>query len=213
MKDVILNLIKKKSITFDLLLKITEIEKTVLEDVLKELVAEKQIFMNSASKYQFKNDNLFVGVLDRDSKGNSFIMINNEKIFISPEELHTALKYDTVVVEIIYEHHGSVKGIIERRNNKLVCEVKEYNNKLILVPFNGNCELRLYADQDLLKDLIIGDRVYTELEDKISDDNFITVNNITKIGHFNDRFNDEISIAVSKGFDIEFSEEAMLETV
>ena len=141
MKEIILSLIKKRSISFDLLLKITEIEENVLKDILNQLVAEKQIFMNSTSKYQFKNDNLLVGILDRDSKGNSFIKVNNEKIFISPEELHTALKYDTVVVEIIYEHHGSVKGIIERKNNKLVCEVKEYNNKLILVPFNGNCGL------------------------------------------------------------------------
>ena len=211
MKDVILDLIKKKSITFDLLLKITEIEKMKLERILNELIKENQIFMNSTSKYQFKNDNLFIGVLDKDSKGNSFVMINNEKVLISPDQLHTALKYDTVVVEIIYEKHGTIRGIVERRNNKLVCEVKEYNNKLILVPFNGNCELHLMADQDLLKDLIIGDRVYTHLDNKVNDDNYVVVNNITKIGHFNDRFNDEIAIAISKGFNIEFSEEAIKE--
>lgn len=211
MKDIILNLIKKKSISFDLLLDITKIEKTILENILKELICEKQIFLNSTSKYEFKKDELFVCTLDRDSKGTSFVIINNQKIIISSEELHTALKYDTVVVEITYEKHGTIKGIIERKNNKLVCEVKEYNNKLILVPFNGNCELRLIASQDLLKDLIIGDRVYTVLDNKINDDNLIVVNNITKIGHFNDRFNDEIAIAISKGFSVEFSQEAMLE--
>lgn len=211
MKYVVLNLIKKKSISFELLLSITQIEKSELKNILKELLSEKQIFVNSTSKYEFKKEEWFVGTLDKDSKGVSYVMINNEKIIISPEELHTALKYDTVVVEITYQKHGSIKGIIERKNNKLVCEVKEYNNKLILVPFNGNCELRLIADQELLEGLIIGDRVYTELDVKTNDDNCIIVNNITKIGHFNDRFSDEIAIAVSKGFNVEFSEEATKE--
>ena len=158
MKDVILNIIKKKSVSFDLLLMLTELEKDELISILDELTNEGVIFLNSVAKYQFKSESLFVGTLERNSKGMSYVMINGEKIIIAPEELHTALKYDTVVVEILYEKRGSVKGIIERKNNRLVCEVKEYKNKLILVPFNGNCELRLIASQDMLKDLIIGIR-------------------------------------------------------
>lgn len=211
MKDIVLNTIKKKAISFNLLLELTELEKDELENILNELMGEGLIFLNSVSKFQFKSEELFTGTLERNSKGMSYVMINGQKIIISPDELHTALKYDTVVVEILYENHGSIKGIIERKNNKLVCEVKEYKNKLILVPFNGNCELRLIASQDLLKDLIIGDRVYTELTNRINDENYIVVDNVTKIGHFNDRFNDEIAIAISKGFNVEFSQDAMME--
>ena len=211
MKELVLNLIKKKSINFDLLLQLSKLTKEELEKTLKELMNEEQIFFNSSSKYEFKNNNLYVCTLDRNSKGVSFVAINGEKIIISPEELHTALKYDTVVVEIIHENHGSVRGIISRKNNKLVCEVKAYNNKLILVPFNGNCELHLLAEQELLRDYIVGDRVYTVLDNKINDDNYVVVNNVTKIGHFSDRFNDEIAVAISKGFGVEFSKEAMIE--
>jgi ribonuclease R len=211
MKENVLNIIKKKSINFELLLEISKIERTELENILKELIQENLIFINSVNKYEFKKEGLFIGTLERNSKGISYVVINNEKIIIPAEELHTALKYDTVVIEITHENKGTIKGIIERKNNKLVCEVKAYNNKLILVPFNGNCELHLITDQELLKDLIVGDRVYTTLPNKINDDNIVTVNNITKIGHFNDSFNDEMAIAISKGFDIEFSKKAMEE--
>ena len=212
MKDNILNLIKNKNINFENLLRNTKISEDELSSILRELISEKKIFLNSSNKYEFINDNYFIGTLLRNSKGISYIEINNnDKIYISPEELHTALKYDTVVVDITHNNYGTVKGIIERKNNKLVCEVKEYKNKLILVPFNGNCELHLSSPQELLKDLIIGDRVYTLLDDKINDENYVFVDNITKIGYCNDRFNDEKAIAISKGFDVEFSEEAMAE--
>lgn len=211
MKDKVLDLIKNNNISFDNLLRNTKINEQELKDVLKELIKEKKVFLNSSNKYEFVCNGYFIGTLLRNSKGISFIEYNGEKIYIEPDELHTALKYDTVVVDVIHENKGTIKGIIERKNNKLVCEVKEYKNKLILVPFNGNCELHLNTAQDLLKDFIIGDRVYTELEDKINDDNYVFVNNITKIGYFNDRFNDEIAIAVSKGFSIDFSDEAMAE--
>ena len=211
MKENILKIIKKKCIDFDLLLNISNISKEELEEILKELLHEEKIFINSVSKYEYKKDEWLVGTLERNSIGISYILVNNQKIIIEREELHTALKYDTVVVEIIHENKGTVKGIIERKNNKLVCEVKAYNNKLVLVPFNGNCELHLIADQELLKDLIVGDRVYTTLPDKTNDDNIVVVDNITKIGHFNDSFNDEIAIAISKGFDVVFSQEALME--
>lgn len=211
MKENILNIIKKKNINFETLQTITGVETSKLNQILNELIKEKQIFLNSVCKYEIVKEEHYIATLNRNSKGISYIEINNEKIIISPEELHTALKYDTVVVEITHEKHGTVKGILERKNNKLVCEVKAYKNKLILVPFNGNCELRLLADQELLQNLIVGDRVYTTLENKINDDNYVHVDNITKIGPATDRFIDEISIAISKGFEIEFSEEAMKE--
>ena len=148
-----------------------------------------------------------IGTIDKCSKGIKFIKNNNDKIIIPPEELHTALKNDLVVIAPTYENYGSVRGIIKRKNNKLVCEVKEHNNKLILVPFNGNCEINIIvSDKKLLKDFIIGDRCYIELSNISDEDNTIIANNITKIGHFNDKMNDEIAIAISRDFDIDFSD-------
>ena len=155
MKENILSIIKRKNTNFENLLNLSEISESELTKVLEELVLEKKIFLNSSSKYEIMNEEYYVATLDRNSKGVSFVNINNERIIIPPEELHTALKYDTVVVEITHEAHGTVKGIIERKNNKLVCEVKAHNNKLVLVPFNGNCEIYLITPKELLKDYII----------------------------------------------------------
>ena len=53
-----------------------------LENILNELMNEGQIFLNSVSKFQFKRDELFIGTLERNSKGMSYVMINGEKIII-----------------------------------------------------------------------------------------------------------------------------------
>lgn len=200
MKDTILNIIKKKSINFDLLLTISNLEKEELEIILMELLREKRIFINSVNKYEFVKENLFVGTLLRTAKNVSYIETDKGKIYIKPEELHTALKYDTVVVEITHENQGAIKGLVERKNNKLVCEVKAFNNKLVLIPFNGNCEVHVVAEQELFKNLIVGDRVCVTLPDKTNDDNMVVANSIEYIGHFNDSFIDEISIAISNKF-------------
>lgn len=202
---------KEEKFNFDLLLTISNLEKEELEIILRELSREKRIFINSVNKYEFVKENLFVGTLLRTAKNISYIETDKGKIYIKPEELHTALKYDTVVVEITHENQGAIKGLVERKNNKLVCEVKAFNNKLVLIPFNGNCEVHVVAEQELFKNLIVGDRVCVTLPDKTNDDNMVVANSIEYIGHFNDSFIDEISIAISKGFCINFSEEAMRE--
>ena len=211
MKENILKLIKNRNTNFENLLRLSMLSVDELKSILKDLIEEKKIFLNSSNKYEIITDNLYIGTLLRNSKGVSYIEVNGEKVYILPEDLHTALKYDTVVVETTHNNYGTIRGIIGRKNNKLVCEVKIKNNQLRLVPFNGNCELSINAPQELLKDLIVGDRVYTILDDKINDANYVFVTNLTKISDTNDKFRDEKAIAISKGFEIEFSEEAMIE--
>ena len=211
MKEKILKLIQKDNTSLNELQKITGLEKDEIEKIIQELTDEQLIFLNTAKKYETLKNEYRIGILEKTTKGSCYVVVGNRKIMIPSNNLHTALKNDLVVVEETYENCGVIKGILKRKNNKLVCEVKEWKNKLILVPFNGNCEINLITPQELLKDCIIGDRVYTNLSNESSDDNDIIVRNITKIGHYNDKFNDEIAIAISKDFDIDFSEEALKE--
>ena len=211
MKEKILNLIQQNNLKLEQIQRQTNLDLQEIEKILEELIEERKIFLNTSNKYESLSDNYLVGILEKTSKDQCFVTIDNQKIQISPNALHTALKNDLVVIERNYENHCSVKGILRRKNNKLVCEVKEWNNKLILVPFNGNCEIHLVTPPELLKDYIIGDRVYVTLTNESNEYNDIVVRNITKIGHFNDKFNDELAIAISKDFDIDFSEEAKKE--
>ena len=212
MKEEIFNLIKKDCINLEKIHRITGYDYDVIIGILDELKKDGLIFLNTSKKYEVMSSDYMIGVVEKTTKGDCYVVCNGEKIYISSDELHTALKYDTVVVETKFDNHGSIKGIINRKNNRLVCEVKEWNNKLILVPFNGNCEINLIVSDDkLLKDYIVGDRVYVSLTNESSDENDVIVRDVHKIGHFNDAFNDELAIAISKDFDIEFSEEAMRE--
>lgn len=211
MKKEVLNLIQHGNTTFEKIISITNINNDELNNILNELMEEQQIFLNTQKRYEILSDKYLVGVLEKTSKGSSYVTVNNEKISIDTDSLHTALKFDTVVIEKKYHNCGVIKGILQRKNNKLVCEIKEWHNKLVLVPFNGNCEINLITSQDLLKDFIIGDRVYVTLTNESSEENDLVVRNLTKIGHFNDQFNDELAIAISKDFDIEFSDAAMKE--
>jgi len=159
MKNKLLELIQRNSISLEKLQKITGLDSNTLESFIQELEDEKLIFLNTSKKYEAVKEEYLVGVLEKTSKGSCYVRVDDQKFFISPDSLHTALKNDLVVVEKTYDNYGTIKGILKRKNNRLVCEVKEWHNKLVLVPFNGNCEIHLMTSKELLKDLIVGDRV------------------------------------------------------
>lgn len=178
---------------------------------INNLIKERKIFLNSRNKYSIITNEHIIGKLESCSKDLKSVKYGRDKIKIKPEDTHTAIVNDLVVIEQKYAGYGEVVGILNRKNKKLVCEVVVRNNKLKLVPFNGNKEIHLICEKDILKNLIEGDRVSITLEEKIDNDNVIVVSNIEKLGHTNDEMNDEIAIAISKDFEIEFSEESLKE--
>ena len=213
MEEKIIEIITKKRMKFNELKKILDVPDDELDNTLENLISLGKIYLNQEKKYCFLKPEYIVDTLKSGFKGEKYIYDGKNKIIIPREQLHTALKYDVVAVERTYENYGKVIGILKRENKKLVCEVREKNNQLYLVPFNENCELTISCDNKLLRDYIIGDRVYIELDDhSLDNDNNVVATNVIKLGHFNDRFCDEIAIAVSKGFDIDFSEETLKET-
>lgn len=210
MEDEIIKTIKKKSCDYNTLKKVNNLDDSMLNTILTKLIDEKRIFLNAKGKYNIITDEYIIAPLNKCTKGFSYIMYNDEKIIIEPEYLHTALKDDLIVVER-YGSKGKVCGILKRKNNKFVCEVKEKNNKLVLVPFNGNKEITISTEKNVFNDLIIGDRVYINLENRADEFNNINVSEVFKIGNSKDVMCDEISIAISNGFDIDFSSEALEE--
>ena len=51
------------------------------------------------------------------------------------------LENDLVVVEKTWNYTGTIRGILQRKNNKLVCEVKEWNNKFNLTSITEDDEI------------------------------------------------------------------------
>ena len=143
MENNIIDIIKKKELTLKSLSEITNTPIEELEIVLEKLIKERKIYLNSKNKYSILQPEYIIGIIESQAKGTKFIRDGRDKIIIAPDDLHTALKYDTVVVDRTYGTYGKVIGILKRQNKNLVCEVKEKNNKLYLVPFNGNVEISI----------------------------------------------------------------------
>ena len=220
MEEKIYHIIKKQELNLDNLYKYLNnnninISKKELQEILNNLTKKNKIFRNIDERYEAIKQGQIITNIEINSKGEKYIRDNNYKLIISDTNLHSALPYDTVVVEIINVKEAKVLGILNRNNNKFVCEVKEKNDKLYLSPFNGNNEFKIIIpkeNKNILKDFIIGDRVYIDIDNYAQKENIFYANNISYIGHFNDVMNDEIAIAISKNFDIDFKDETMQET-
>lgn len=214
LEEQILNLISHQGCLQKTLLEKLKVTENELLCALENLKNRQLIYLNSKNKYCLIQKSYIVGRLDKDSKGTKFIRCNKEKIFIEPEQLHTALKNDLVVCDVYENNHGSVLGILERKNNRLVCEVVVRNGKLTIIPFNVGCELSLtVTDKKFLKDFVEGDRLVVMLDNTVDDSNTILVKNAQRIGHKNDPKSDELAIAISKDFDIDFSVDAIRESL
>jgi len=213
MENEILKLLKIKDCDKDKIFKnldrVYDITENEFNEAFKNLIRDKKIFLNFKNDYSIIRGDYIIGTLESCSKDLKSVRFGRNKIKIRPEDTHTATINDLVVVNPKCGEYGEVVGILNRKNKKLVCEVIVKNNKLKLVPFNGNKEISLVCDKDILKNCIEGDRVYINLDDTVDIDNTIIVKEIEKIGHLNDELNDEIAIAISKGFDIDFSKETL----
>lgn len=214
MDEKILELLTHQSYSAESLQERLHISKVELLCLIEDLQKRHLIYLNYLNKYEKVQHGQIIAPLWSDSKGKKYIRYHHDKIFIRPENLHTAFKNDIVVVEVYENNQGIVKGIIERKNNRLVCEVIKKNNKLHLIPFNVGCEISItISDKDVLKDFVEGDRVIVELENTVDDTNSILVHKATRIGHKNDPKSDELAIAISKDFDIDFSKDSIKETI
>jgi len=214
MEDNILNLLEHHSYSKEALQEKLHLSKVEIDVLLDKLKSEKLIYMNCYNKFSKVQSSHIIGRIESDTKNRKFIRANGTKIFIMSENLHTAFKNDLVVCEVYEANLGNVLGIIERKNNRLVCEVINKHHRLILVPFNMTCEVTLsLADKNLLKDYVEGDRAIVTLEDSVDETNAVIVHEIKKLGHKDDPKCDELSIAISKDFDVDFSYDAMRETL
>lgn len=209
--EELVNLLSKNSYQYDELLEKLNLSKDEAKEMLRELTKNKQIYIGLDESINLVKDTDLVGTLDSNSRGEKYVKINNQKIFISNEHLHTALKYDLVVVENYENNQGKVLGIINRQNKSLVCEVISKNRKLMLVPFNAGCDVTIEVNDKMMAYLVEGDRVNVILDTRVDADNIIIVRNMKKIGHKDDPNSDELAIAISKDFDVEFSEMALMQ--
>lgn len=218
LESSILNYIKKTGVISKIKdlekgLKITdEKEKNAINEALISLQRQGKIYLNDKENYILFPREYRLAKLCMSRNGNAHISTDIGKIDISSEDLNDAIDRDLVVVGDIYEYDdgkycATVKKIIERSRNSVVCEYCKRGNSYTLKPQVSNKNLRIDVPENELKNLVDGDYVKVDLS---IDNKGKTHPTITKkIGHRDDPEIDIKNIAAEYDIEIDFSDEAL----
>lgn len=217
MENQILNFFKEnknKSFSLDILQKTFMVEKEILITYLKGLEQNNLIIFEN-NEYKLMPNNYIAGIIQSTKKGNHYLNLENgERIYIKAEDLNGALNFDSVIVEICEDNSkkktGIVKKIIHRKNPNIVCEVKNIKGIKNLTAFNIPINTKFTFDKNLLDKLVDGDRIVVKLSTEKINDCF-KADFVSYLCHKDDPDKDIKTIAISKDFVLEFSEEALEE--
>lgn len=219
MKEIIAKLLLQKEN-----LKLEEIKKEIkkeiktnintenLKNILNELEEERIIFYDKKEeRYFYINKNFEITTLLSTSKGNIYFFDKqSNKIDLMEENLNGALAYSEVIIKKEKNNYKVVK-IFKHSNDKIVCEVKTQNDKKYLYPIDIPKNYKIRISSHDMKKLADGDRILVKVKTSF-EDNYLEGDFIKIICHRNEPNKELITIACSKDFDIEFSEEALKET-
>ena len=182
-----------------------------IEDVIKELELEGKIFELKNKRYVEFPSEYSIGTITCDHKGNRFVTSNNGRIYVNHDDLNGALDFDTVVYRAdLLSKRAVVKKILERKNNKVVCEVHTKGNKKTLRTYNAPGIIDIIISKEELDNYVDGDRLIVEIEK----DTFLNTAKgkiIKHLGHKNSPNIDEVCIANARGFNTIFDEEYLKE--
>ncbi|MDD6879192.1 MAG: VacB/RNase II family 3'-5' exoribonuclease [bacterium] len=213
-EEVITNLITKynKGIKLEKIIECcNKKEKDEVLRIIKTLELNGKIYITDNEKCILFPDEYKIGELYCNHKGNRFVLYNKMPFYVSQEEFNSALDFDIVVFEPNFQtRQASIKKILERKNNKIVCEVTSKGNKKILSSINTPGKITVIINENELNNFVCGDRLVVEIE-KTSFLDCTKGKIIKKIGHKDDLDIDEITIANSKGFNTDFNEEYLKE--
>jgi ribonuclease R len=212
MEDTILKLLNYRNYSKAKLALKLQITADELDIYLNNLLDSHLIYINENDEYSKISDDLVVGKLECNAKGYFYLRNKKDIIYINKYQLNTTRIGDIVVAMPITIHKGKIIGLIKRANRKYVCEVKkDKNGALYIEPFNDGSNIDVILDDNVLEQQVEGNRICITLDNKINDKNEIHPKDIKIIGHKDDPHSDEIAIAISKDFDVDFSEDVNLE--
>lgn len=138
-----------------------------------------------------------------------FIDEENKKINIDNKNLNGALNFSKVIVKKQDENY-IVKKVISHKYNKLVCCVKEEHDTKSLLPLNVPEHYKIRISHKQIQRLADGDYVLVTVGTSFVD-NCLEGSLEKVISHRNDPDKELLSIAYSKDFTPDFSEESLKE--
>lgn len=221
MKNEIIKVLKDKYDAQDIM-KINDLlnletaeELSELQIEIDNLINEHILFKTKKNKYILYNNcpNLKVGKLSINKRGNGFLLLDGEDLYINFNNLNDATNGDTVLAETFYYHdelEGKILKILERNTKNLIGTINYKNNKPILKLDDEKKSIQIELDFESTKNCVEGTKVLVNTTKEIGKNKYY--GRVVKIiGHINDPGVDIKTIAYKYGIFDEFSKETEIQ--
>lgn len=221
MQDKILDILNKsdRALSYNELhssLNLNTIEETQeYIEVLDKLEKEGEVYLSKKNKYMLFSKGPFKkGKLSVNKKGFGFVDIGEtEDIFISGDNLNSALNGDIVATEITENKadgrlEGKIVKVLKRSLDTFVGEFKVKRKKTYVIPDDVNLNIEVIIEQNQSKNAVDGHKVICKLKKALGDSKYYA--EVLKIiGHKNDPGVDILSIVHKYDLKTEFSKETL----
>ena len=145
--------------------------KKLVVTILDELVHQGKLYETHRGKYRLKSsDNFIEGRVDMTARGTAYVIVegNNNDIFITQKNTHTALNGDLVKVNIFsgklsQKPEGEIVEIVERAQTDFVGVLQKSKNFSFVVPDNARMPVDIFISNDWLKGANDGDKVLARM--------------------------------------------------
>ncbi|MDD2505238.1 MAG: ribonuclease R [Bacilli bacterium] len=219
MKNDILKILKAKKdaqdiMTINDLLNLsTANELNLLQKELDNLVEQHILLKTKKSKYILYDNcqNLRVGKLSVNKKGNGFLLLDDKDLYINYNNLNGAINGDLVLAELFYYENdleGKVIKILKRNIKNLIGTIYFKNKKPIFKLDNEKKSIDIELDFSSTSNCVDGTKVLVNGIKEISKNKYL--GKVVKIiGHINDPGVDIKTVAYKYGIYDEFSKETI----
>lgn len=222
MEEKILNLLKEEAGALSALniAKVLNISEKEVENALEDLLKKELIYQSKKKKYLlYGKGPITKGVLETNKKGFGFVRQEmGEDIYIAEANMGDALHHDLVACEKIKEEkvdgevrlEGRILKVLKRGKTRLVGELKELDDTLVLVPDDERLKILVYLDEEDLKGEVPDNKLLVEVTSKIKDNAF-KGKKLKDLGNKFDPGVDILSFIEEAGVPTEFSAETLEE--
>ena len=211
-----------------IVLNVPKSERTDLQEVLDELVADGKIEVSSKGKYKKSEGKFLTGTFTAHPRGFGFVTIEGEEedIFIPESQINGALHQDTVRVALTSDsrdrsgfgqreashgkrREGTIVKILKRGTEQLVCYYEESKNFGFAVPDNQRFTQDIFIPKDRSMGAVAGHKVVVEITDYGKPGKKPEGRVVEILGHINDPGTDILSIVRAYDLPVEFSQKIM----
>lgn len=201
-KELILKIIANKngSINFRQLQKKSNIDNIQLQNILLELKLDAKV-LQTADKYCLFPNDLLIGEISQTISGSKVIFYEGEKIQIASNLLNGAIPNDIVAFKM-NNNEAEIVSIVNRRSNKITCEVVVENGIKKIIPYHSGLQISLSIEDK--KELLDGDIILVDISDY--DNEFCNAKLIKKIDIVNSPNKSEIETAINYGLYNDFND-------